>query len=347
MVSDSRNYCNVLFSPEAILHLIDEFVSAHTARTPNQKAAKTWFIQQGTRRETIDTEQEWFNCYANGIPGDYIVQIGVHYIAFNTFKSGYGHPMAHVEIRACESRVVDQLFTSLEAFLSPVELEMSQRDDYSNQEPITAISGGSPANPASNRGMAQQTDSPSIVYPPGRKPSLVMTTSAQSATVHLHTNLKPSVFIASSVENKPIAQWLQVELDHTAEVTIWNQNVFTPSGVTVDDLSCQLQRSDFAVLVLAPNDQTHMRKETLQTARDNVILELGLCIGILGRTRTFMLVPRDVDNYHLPTDVWGLTPVTYAPNRRDGNLQAALGAPSQIILEAMRRLGLRGRSDED
>ena len=46
-------------------------------------------------------------------------------------------------------------------------------------------------------------------------------------------------------------------------------------------------KTDFAVLVLTPDDITLSRGTTIASPRDNAIFELGLFMGTNGRNRTF------------------------------------------------------------
>ena len=71
-----------------------------------------------------------------------------------------------------------------------------------------------------------------------------------------------------------------------------------------------------------------------------MIFELGLFVGRLGRERNFIVLPRGCeDNFHLPTDLLGVTPALYEANRQDGNLRAALGPACSKMTKAIEKRG--------
>lgn len=137
-------------------------------------------------------------------------------------------------------------------------------------------------------------------------------------------NQRPSVFIGSSSEGLPIAEAIQVNLDRACETVIWSQGVFGLSGGTLEALVTKLPVFDFAILVLAPDDMVTSRDQGQQAPRDNVLLELGLCIGALGRERTFAVYDRTC-NLKLPSDLAGVTLANYQPHV-NGNMQSTVGA---------------------
>ena len=91
---------------------------------------------------------------------------------------------------------------------------------------------------------------------------------------------------------------------------------------------------DFAVLVLTPDDLVTKREKGGQQPSDNVLFELGLFMGKLGRDRTFIVHER-TGRLDLPTDLAGITVATFA-HRADNNMQAALGPVCTQIKTAMR-----------
>ncbi|MER2512756.1 MAG: TIR domain-containing protein [Nitrosomonas ureae] len=155
------------------------------------------------------------------------------------------------------------------------------------------------------------------------------------------TRVRPSLFVGSSTEGLPIARALQVLLDHTCEVTIWSQGVFGLGQNSLESLVYALDRFDFAVLVLTADDLVTSREGLFAAPRDNVLFELGLFMGSLGRDRTFIVYDRTAA-LKLPSDLAGVSPATFEPHS-SGNLQSALGAAATQVEGQISRLGLRDK----
>lgn len=152
--------------------------------------------------------------------------------------------------------------------------------------------------------------------------------------------VRPAVFVGSSKESLEIAKALQVLLEPVAEAEIWNQGIFPLSSGTLEELAAAVDRFDFAVLVVDRTDTAVSRGKTKNVPRDNVVFELGLFMGGLGRNRTFMVFD-ETNPPDLPSDLLGVTAATYIPHTRTGNLNAALGVPATKIEQAITRHGLR------
>lgn len=155
---------------------------------------------------------------------------------------------------------------------------------------------------------------------------------------------KPKLFIGSSVEGLNVAYAIQDNLKHTIECTVWDQGVFNLSETSLESLIKTLNKSDFGVFVFTPDDYVIIRGESNSAVRDNVIFELGLFVGRLGRERSFIIVP-DNKEFHLPTDLIGITPAKYEATRSDNNTQAGTGSASNLIRNAIRDLGLFDKSE--
>ena len=96
---------------------------------------------------------------------------------------------------------------------------------------------------------------------------------------------------------------------------------------------------DFALLIFAPDDIATIRSRSEHVVRDNVIFEMGLFVGAIGKSRSFILKPRDVE-MHLPTDLLGVTPADYDASRSDGDLVSATNRACTLIKSEVERLGL-------
>ena len=151
--------------------------------------------------------------------------------------------------------------------------------------------------------------------------------------------MKPKVFVASSVEGLDIAYPLQVNLQHDADITVWSQGVFSLSVTPLDSITEALASSDFGIFVFSPDDETKMRGSVTDTVRDNVLFELGLFIGKLGKRRCFIVMP-DNSDIHIPSDLVGVSPAKYSGDRDRSEIAAALGPACHEIRQAMKLQGL-------
>jgi CAP12/Pycsar effector protein, TIR domain len=144
----------------------------------------------------------------------------------------------------------------------------------------------------------------------------------------------PRVFVASSREAERLARAVQQNLND-AEVTVWTQ-AFQIGHVIVDELRRNLERSDFGVFIFAPTDVVNIRGQTQLAARDNVVLELGIFIGRLGKERSFIIQPQHVE-MRLPTDLLGVITGQYDQDRAAREPAAALGVACTQISDAIKR----------
>ena len=91
-------------------------------------------------------------------------------------------------------------------------------------------------------------------------------------------------------------------------------------------------------MFFTPEDSVKIRNDEFQSVRDNVIFELGMFIGQLGKKRCFIVSPRSQDSFRIPTDLFGVTYATYDLNREDDNLSAALNPACNKIRQAIEKV---------
>ncbi len=147
------------------------------------------------------------------------------------------------------------------------------------------------------------------------------------------------VFIGSSREGLSVAQAIQreLELERDIQVEIWTQSdTFGLGSSTLEALEAAVDKYDFSIFVFTADDQIEKRQTRGPVPRDNVVFEAGLFIGKLGRRRTFIVRPRDVD-MQIPSDLNGITVADYDSAKT--NLTAAVGPACSRIRESIRSFG--------
>lgn len=144
---------------------------------------------------------------------------------------------------------------------------------------------------------------------------------------------RPRIFIGSSSEGLEIANKLQELLSPEFSVVVWNQGtVFGLGSMTLEALEAAVLEYHFAVFVFTPDDELQSRGEIKPVARDNVLFELGMFVGKLGRKKAFVIHPGK-KAVSMPSDLNGVTTGPYDPSER--NLAAALGPVANRIRTAI------------
>jgi len=151
----------------------------------------------------------------------------------------------------------------------------------------------------------------------------------------------PHVFIGSSSEAaENVASAMQAELARAAHVQIWTQDFFPPGSYVLDVLAEKASRFDFAILIFAADDVLESRGKRYLAARDNTVLEAGFFLALLGRKRTFIVAPSEPD-LKLPSDLHGLTRVSYPRELSVELIRAEMGPACTLIRSSIRDLGKR------
>ena len=153
-------------------------------------------------------------------------------------------------------------------------------------------------------------------------------------------NETPILFIGSSSERLDEARAIQNNLAHDSIVVrLWTDGVFRASRTTIENLVDFAKKTDFAVLLFSPDDVVTNAARGVNAAapRDNVVFELGLFLGTLGRERTIVVNKRRED-IKIPTDLLGLTPLEYADGS-PSDLDARMAPVSNQLRSIVRQLG--------
>lgn len=156
--------------------------------------------------------------------------------------------------------------------------------------------------------------------------------------------MKPTVFIGSSDEKKPIARALELNLKDDAEVNIWTLS-FSPGRSFYHQLIESSGAYDFAIIIMTPDDVVIHRGEESPAPRDNCIFELGLFLGSIGPQRVFAVFESQSDS-HMLTDYLGVKYLTYDGQRSDGDINKALSPASTEIISEIGKLGKIRKTDE-
>lgn len=162
--------------------------------------------------------------------------------------------------------------------------------------------------------------------------------------------MKPSVFIGSSGYGKRTATALKVAMTSTediCDIKLWNQGVFGLSLTTIESLEAELDSADFAIFIITPDDTILKKDESKVVPRDNVVFELGLFSGRLGRERVFVLYEKSPDEsaprIDMPSDWHGVTEERYTKKEDYDELRQELATASYNILSAIKRV--QGKSN--
>jgi len=146
------------------------------------------------------------------------------------------------------------------------------------------------------------------------------------------------VFIISSAESLEVARLVQNAFAYDGFiVTVWTDGVFKVASYPLQTLEAAVDNSDFAIAIAHADDIAEFRGSSWPVPRDNVIFELGLFMGRLGKDRAVLMEPREID-VKLPSDLTGITTIPY--QYKAGSDAAALMAPScNALREHIKRLG--------
>ncbi|RZK17803.1 MAG: hypothetical protein EOO43_13145 [Flavobacterium sp.] len=127
------------------------------------------------------------------------------------------------------------------------------------------------------------------------------------------TDLKPKIFIGSSSSGYEVAEEVKIYLSGVADVYLWKDSaVWEVNRSTFDNLLRMSNYFDFGVFVATSDDLTMTNDKLVIEPRDNVILEMALFLGAIGKDKSFLLVEEGIK---LPSDFNGI----YMPRFKRGD----------------------------
>jgi len=115
---------------------------------------------------------------------------------------------------------------------------------------------------------------------------------------------RPYLFFGSSSEGLRVARvakdLLQADGGPPVDVETW-PTAFKPGDTYIEALERAIERVDFAVLLLTDDEEIVSRFKHGKAPLDNVVFELGLFIGRVGRQRCYQVHDKDIA-LKLPSD---------------------------------------------
>lgn len=121
---------------------------------------------------------------------------------------------------------------------------------------------------------------------------------------------KVRLIVFSSEEKLPLAKAIQRNL-YTEEyaVTVWTDSFFAFSCSYISSFKSLKSDYDFAVVICGKDDTIQRRGEQKSIPRDNILLELGMCVSCLSLEHTLIVQERGVS---LPSDLGGISPIEFS-----------------------------------
>lgn len=112
-----------------------------------------------------------------------------------------------------------------------------------------------------------------------------------------------------------------------------------PSESILKNLQDKLRSHDFGIFIYTPADTTEVRESKQPRARDNVVFETGLFMGMKGPNYTIILLPETHEV--APSDLTGIIGIKYAYDEVKGAMNHAgrtgrLGPASAKIVDKIR-----------
>lgn len=146
-------------------------------------------------------------------------------------------------------------------------------------------------------------------------------------------------FIGSTSERVKLATKLQGILqEYDCIPDLW-KNMFEDRKTAIENLENISRNYDFAIYFITPDDLTLQRNDLKPAVRDNIIFEVGLFYGSIGRNRCFLLAPSSLDFNNLPSDLKSITIKKYNDNLSE-DIKNMLTPVVDDIYDEMKKIGV-------
>ena len=131
---------------------------------------------------------------------------------------------------------------------------------------------------------------------------------------------RPKIFIGSSRPGYEVAKKVKACLSTENDCFLWQETeIWEINHSTFDNLLRLVMYFDFGVFVATADDLTLTNEQIVIEPRDNVILEMALFLGALGRDKSFLLIEEGIK---LPTDFSGISMPRFTAGM-DGSIEQA------------------------
>lgn len=158
---------------------------------------------------------------------------------------------------------------------------------------------------------------------------------------------KSRIFFGSSKTSRKLAEDLIaiLEKDESILCIPWYKISKISQISFLEPLFEEFKICDFSVFIFGPDDVIIKDKlgkeEKYLVTRDNVIYEAGFSMGKIGKARTFLVTPDDIQEFHLLTDLSGFITARYKHEQWENGDKKALNDAANEIKKNVKELGKR------
>lgn len=165
------------------------------------------------------------------------------------------------------------------------------------------------------------------------------TASGPSSQPALHpiAGRKPLIFLASSTESRKALNDIALFVEASGGKSLPWPEAFPVGQYPLESLIEASRKVDGALILASADDKVIQRGKPVWTPRDNILVELGIFVSALSRTRAALVyaVPDEVQ-VRLPSDLNGLTYLRYDPDMPAHNEKKVCEWMARFFTESLR-----------